>query len=82
MAKAGPPGWAPHQLSSRTDGWLGGGDDPCHPPRAVAEVIARAMPQIGDGNTVADIRARMLARQTAHDRAMARRCAQDRIIND
>jgi hypothetical protein len=59
--KAAPPGWEPHQIVTRIDGWV---IDPKHEnriPAAVAEMIARAMPQPGD-NTVAAIRARMLAR--------------------
>jgi hypothetical protein len=60
--KAGPPGGVPHQIDRRVDGWV---IDPKHGdrvPAAVAEMIARAMPQ-PTGNTVAAIYARMLARQ-------------------
>jgi len=48
----------PDVITTRLDGWIGG---PGHIPPAVAEMIARAMPQLGD-DTVADIRARMYAR--------------------
>ncbi|MCK1502010.1 MULTISPECIES: hypothetical protein [unclassified Bradyrhizobium] len=59
--KAAPPGWEPHQITHRIDGWV---IDPQNKDRilaAVAEMIARAMPQRGDG-VVAASRARMLAR--------------------
>ncbi|BBZ97472.1 hypothetical protein BRDID11004_16160 [Bradyrhizobium diazoefficiens] len=57
--KAAPPGWQPHQIVTRIDGYIAapGG----RIPAAVAEMIARAMPQPAD-NAVAAIRARMLAR--------------------
>jgi hypothetical protein len=47
----------PDVIATRLDGWIGG---PGRIPPAVAELIARAMPQPAD--TVADIRERMLAR--------------------
>jgi hypothetical protein len=59
--KAAPPGWEPHQIVTRIDGWV---IDPKHEdriPSAVAEMIARAKPQPRD-SAVAVIRARMLAR--------------------
>lgn len=59
--QAAPPGWEPHRITHRVDGWV---IDPKHAdriPAAVAEMIARAMPQPG-GDTVAAIYARMLAR--------------------
>ncbi|UPK39358.1 hypothetical protein IVB18_20310 [Bradyrhizobium sp. 186] len=59
--KAGPPDWQPHLITHRIDGWV---IDPKHEnriPTAVAEMIARAMPQ-PDDDTVAAIYARMLAR--------------------
>ena len=59
--KSGPPGWQPHQLTHRIDGWVIDPDDEDRIPAAVAEMIARAMPQLGD-DSVADIRARMKAR--------------------
>jgi hypothetical protein len=60
-AKSGPPGWEPHKIVSRIDGWVIDPDDEDRIPTVVAEMIARAMPQLGD-YTVADIRARMYAR--------------------
>ena len=58
--KPGPPGWEPHKIVSRIDGWVIDPDDEDRIPSAIAEMIARAMPLLDV--TVADIRARMLAR--------------------
>jgi hypothetical protein len=57
--KAAPPGWQPHQIVTRIDGYIAERGDRI--PAAVAEMIARSMPQLADG-VVAAIRARMLAR--------------------
>jgi hypothetical protein len=70
MKKPAPPGWEPHEIVSRVDGWIVDPDDETRIPAAVAEMIARAMPQLGEGNTIADIRARMFAR---HERMKRRR---------
>jgi hypothetical protein len=59
--KAGPPGWEPNKIVSRIDGWFIDPDDEDRIPSVVAEMIARAMPLLGE-NAVADIRARMYAR--------------------
>ena len=59
--KAAPPGWEPHKTTFRVDGWIVDPENEDRIPAAVAEMIARAMPQLGD-DTVADIRARMYAR--------------------
>jgi len=59
--KSAPPGWKPHQITHRIDGWIVDPENEDRIPAAVAEMIARAMPQPSD-NTVAAIRARMLAR--------------------
>lgn len=61
--KSAPPGWEPHQIVSRIDGWII--PDPQNKnavPARVAKMIARAMPQLADPR-VAAIRARMVARQ-------------------
>ncbi|WP_027574419.1 hypothetical protein [Bradyrhizobium sp. WSM1743] len=58
--KAAPPGWEPHRITHRLDGWVIDLQDEHHIPAAV-EMIARAMPRPGDG-VVAATRARMLAR--------------------
>lgn len=60
-AKGGPPGWEPHKIVSRIDGWVIDPENEDRIPAAVAEMIARATPQFGD-DTIADIRARMYAR--------------------
>jgi hypothetical protein len=57
--KTAPPGWRPDQVVTRIDGYITTHGNRI--PAAVAEMIARAMPQPSD-NTVATIRARMLAR--------------------
>ena len=59
--KFAPPGWEPHQVTHRIDGWVVDPADEDRIPAAVAEMIARAMPQPGD-DTVAAIRRRMHAR--------------------
>ena len=59
--KPGPPGWEPHKIVSRIDGWVIDPDDEDRIPTVVAEMIARAMPQLCD-DSVAAIRARMYAR--------------------
>jgi hypothetical protein len=59
--KAGPPGWEPHKIVSRIDGWIIDPDNEDRIPAPIAELIARQMPQLGD-DTVAAIRARMHAR--------------------
>jgi hypothetical protein len=59
--KAAPPGWEPHKIMSRIDGWIVDPDDETRIPSGIAEMIARAMPLLGE-DTVADIRARMYAR--------------------
>jgi hypothetical protein len=59
--KSAPPGWQPHQIMTRVDGWLLDPADEDRIPAAVAQMIARAMPQPGN-DIVAVIRARMYAR--------------------
>jgi hypothetical protein len=59
--KAGPPGWEPHEIVSRIDGWVIDPDDEDRIPSVIAEMIARAMPVLGD-DTIAAIRRRMHAR--------------------
>jgi hypothetical protein len=67
--KSSPPGWQPQQIVSRIDGWIGGED---RIPASVAEMIARAMPPLGDGS-VTDIKARMYARQRMVERMLRHR---------
>ena len=56
--KSAPPGWEPHQITHRIDGWIVDPENEDRIPVVVAELIARAMPQPDDG-IVAAIRARM-----------------------
>jgi hypothetical protein len=56
-----PPDWQPHQIVTRIDGWVVDPKNENRIPAAVAEMIARSMPQPRD-SAVAVIRARMLAR--------------------
>jgi hypothetical protein len=58
--KAGPPGWEPHKIVSRIDGWVIDPDDEDRIPAPIAELIAGQMPQLADDT--AAIRRRMLAR--------------------
>lgn len=60
--KSAPPGWQPHQIVSRIDGWVVDPQNKNRIPTRVAEMIARAMPQLSD-TRVAAIRARMVVRQ-------------------
>lgn len=59
--RTAPPGWEPHLITHRVDGWVVDPQNENHIPAAVAEMIARALPQPGD-SVVAAIRDRMLAR--------------------
>ncbi|WP_029079832.1 hypothetical protein [Bradyrhizobium sp. th.b2] len=61
--KSAPPGWRPDQIVTRIDGWVIDPEDENRIPAAVAEMIARAMPQSGGPPPVAATRARMIARQ-------------------
>jgi hypothetical protein len=63
--KSAPPGWKRHQITHRVDGWIVDPANKRRIPAAVAEMIARAMPQ--PGRSVVDVRARMFARQRMHD---------------
>ncbi|WP_369720342.1 hypothetical protein AB8Z38_24615 [Bradyrhizobium sp. LLZ17] len=60
--KAAPPGWQPHQITHRVDGWVVDPDNAGRIPVGVAKLIARAMPKLR-GHSVGEVRARMLARQ-------------------
>ena len=67
MTMKAPPGWQPHRIVSRIDGWIIDPENETRIPAAVAELIARAIPLPCD-RSVADIRARMRARQKMYDR--------------
>jgi hypothetical protein len=66
LVKAAPPGWQPHEITHRVDGWVVDPDNEGRIPATVAKLIARAMPDL-PGHLVADVRARMLARQRMYD---------------
>lgn len=57
--KAAPPGWQPHKIAHRLDGWVGAED---RIPASVAEMIAQAMPPLGGHPSIAGVRARMRIR--------------------
>lgn len=57
-SKTAPPGWQPHQIVTRIDGYIA--DRGGRVPAAVAAMIARNVPSLD--NTVAAIRKRMRAR--------------------
>jgi|HubBroStandDraft_6_1064221.scaffolds.fasta_scaffold3127181_1 hypothetical protein len=71
MKKPAPPGWAPHQITHRVDGWLIDPEDEDRIPAAVAKMIVQAAPQLG-GESVGDIKARMIARHNIMKRAQIR----------
>jgi hypothetical protein len=56
----GPPGWEPHKIMTRIDGWVVDPKNEDRIPAAVAKMIARAMPQPDE---IEIIRRRMIARQ-------------------
>jgi hypothetical protein len=64
--KAAPPGWEPHKIMSRVDGWIVDPENEDRVPASVAEMIARALPLTGGGSIDAT-RARMQARQNMYD---------------
>ena len=55
----GPPGWEPHRITTRIDGWFIDPRNEQRIPPVIAEIMARAMPQPTE---VEIIRARMMAR--------------------
>jgi hypothetical protein len=65
MNMKGPPGWNPDEITSRIDGWVVDPDDEDRIPARVAEMIVRALPQLGGGcsSIIEEVRARMLCRQ-------------------
>jgi hypothetical protein len=55
----GPPGWEPHRITTRIDGWVVDPENVNRIPPAIAKMMARAMPQPTE---IEIIRARMIAR--------------------
>jgi hypothetical protein len=76
MKKIAPPGWTPHEIVHRVDGYFVDPQNPDRIPARAAAIIAGAMP--GGDDTVADIKARVVARQRALEH---RRKRQRAIIN-
>jgi hypothetical protein len=74
--KFAPPGAEPYRTLTRVDGWLG--SDPSRIPNAVAREIVAALPPLEGRTKVDRIRARMMARQVAHDRKKKVRIARRR----
>jgi hypothetical protein len=66
----------PDAITSRVDGWVGSTG---RIPPAAAEMILAAMPPLGDGDTIADIKARMTARQLMHERMRKRQRIVERM---
>jgi hypothetical protein len=79
--KAAPPGWEPHQIARRVDGWVIDPDNDACIPAEIAAMIVEAMPQPGGRGVVAVIRARMIARQHAHERKNKMRIARQRMFD-
>ena len=71
MKKIAPPGWSPHQIEHRIDGYIVDPEDPGHIPSGVATLIRAAR----TGDSISDVRARMVARQRALERKGKRRRA-------
>jgi hypothetical protein len=60
--RIGPPGWQPHEVTSRLDGWI---IDPEHKgriPAPIAELIANVATASHRHGSITDVRARMRAR--------------------
>jgi hypothetical protein len=57
--KAAPPGWEPHRIVTRVDGWFVDPHDEGRIPAAIAQIMARTMPQ---PSVIELVRARMIAR--------------------
>jgi hypothetical protein len=71
MKKIAPPGWSPHQITHRIDGHIVDPENPDHVPSRVAALIRAART---GGDSISDVRARMVARQHALKRTLKRRC--------
>jgi hypothetical protein len=78
--KHAPPGWEPHSITQRFDGWVIDAENPDRIPARVAPTIVAAMPSVGNHNSVAAIKARMIARQNMHTRLIMRRRKIARIL--
>ena len=74
--KFAPPGSEQHRVLTRLDGWIG--HDPYRMPISIATEIAAALPPLEGRRTIERIRARMMARQLAYERAKQVRLARRR----
>ena len=74
MKKIAPPGWSPHQITHRIDGHIVDPEKPDHVPSRVAALIRTART---GGDSISDVRARMVARQRALERKGKRRRAME-----
>jgi hypothetical protein len=59
----GPPGWEPHRITTRIDGYFLDPRDEDRIPAVIAKIMADGMPQ---PSQVEMIRARMVARMIEH----------------
>jgi hypothetical protein len=69
VKKIAPPGWSPHQITHRIDGHIVDPENPDHVPSRVAALIRAAR----TGDSISDVRARMVSRQRALERTLKRR---------
>jgi hypothetical protein len=67
--KAAPPGWGAHQILHRVDGYFIDAENPGHVPSRVAALIRAAR----TGDSISDVRERMVSRQRALERTLKRR---------
>jgi hypothetical protein len=72
VKKIAPPGWESSQIVHRTDGHIVDPENPGHVPSRVAALIRAART---GGDSIADVRERMIARQHALERTLKRRRA-------
>ena len=68
--RIGPPGWQPHVVTSRLDGFVSADG---RVPAFIIDMIASSKSR-GGGRSIAAIRARMLARQRICERMSNRSC--------
>jgi hypothetical protein len=73
VKKIAPPGWSPHQIEHRIDGHIVDAENPDRVPSRVAALIRAAR----TGDSISDVRARMVARQRALERKNKRRRAME-----
>ena len=72
MKKSQPAGWSPSEIARRTDGYICDPENPGHVPSRVASLIRAART---GGDSISDVRGRMVARQNAHERKRKRQRA-------